>query len=174
MLVQETIIPDESNMALYDVYGNRIGGNELSALDYKASDTGARLASAMGNVGTINALSLPRDTTKFQYDDYEIELGYKFDDGLNVSAKISHKSTNFTYSFDISDIKATPEVDISFFKIKSASLKLDYKTNSTFTVDPPSTDIVDLVAAPYNNGNGKGLTNILKSTVSFTPLYSPP
>ncbi len=165
MLVQETIIPDESNMALYDVYGNRIGGNELSALDYKASDTGARLASAMGNVGTINALSLPRDTTKFQYDDYEIELGYKFDDGLNVSAKISDKSTNFTYSFDISDIKATPEVDISFFKIKSASLKLDYKTNSTFTVDPPSTDIVDLVAAPYNNGNGKGLTNILKSTV---------
>ena len=165
MFVQETIIPSVDNMVLYDAYGNRIGGNGLSEVGYKASDTGILLALAAGSGGMINSLSLPKETTKFEYGDYEIELGYEFSDDLSVKVKIKDKSTDFSYSFEIKDIKATPEVDVSFFKIKSASLKVDYSTKSAFSFEPESKDIIDLVAAPYNNGNGKGLTNILKSTV---------
>lgn len=164
LFLQETIVPNATNSVVYDGYGNVIGGNTAlvggaSGVDFSGETP------TVGYLGSGTAIAQGVAVTNkhtFKVDGYEVSLSYNLDGGFDLEAGIKKDlgdGWSWSASAGVSNVDVTNEIDISWFKLKSALIKLDYDSKTSFSIKKEN-KLVDKVFAPYNNGNGKGLTNI--------------
>ena len=169
LFLQETIVPTATNSVVYDGNGNVIGGNAAlvdgaSGVDFSGETP------TIGYLGSGTAVAQGVAVTNkhtFKIDGYEVSLSYKLDGGFDLEAGVKKDMGDgwtWSVSAGVSNVDVTNEIDISWFKLKSALVKLDYDTKTTFAVKYEQ-KLVDKVFAPYNNGNGKGLTNLKKAVL---------
>lgn len=180
LYIQETLIPTLENTVLYDGNGELITSNSnVTNSSYSIDDTSNNVVSlGYSNSGNniVNCVNAKFSKT-FKVEG--VEIGIDFDgSSLNGSLKSPElfgvEGLTLNESFEVSDLSATPEIDYSWFKLHSASLRIDYSTKNTLGLKYSSKK--KLVAAPgteqadgtwrYNNGNGKFLTNLKKALSS--------
>lgn len=174
LFLQETIVPNATNSVVYDGNGNVIGGNTAlvggaSGVDFSGETP------TVGYLGSGTAVAqgvAAKNKHTFEFDGFEVSFSYKLDGGFDLEASVKQKFGKNETSFwqataGVSNVEITNEIDISWFKLKSALVKLDYDTQNSFEVGVKYKPI-DKVAGPYNNGNGKGLTNLKKAL--FSPM----
>lgn len=164
--VQQTYAPDLSQATFTDGAGN------VYAPSGTASNASA-VPSADGRVH-LSALGTHRGANLMQtgvsgkigceVGGWKIEGSY---DGSEVSVSLSTESEDkknageFKVSF--SNIRLTNEVDYSVFSgMKSFTSRVDYNSTVSGTW---THKFVDKIAAPYNNGNGKWLSNLARTVV---------
>lgn len=175
IFLRETVIPTASNTVLYDAAGNVLSGDVI--IEPQSSDSiadGKIIPLIATNTNTeIQQLASSKMKHEFEFKcdgkPYKGVISYKLDGSLDLNVKVepdkekgSNNATGAVIEAGIDNIKVTNEIDYSWFKLHSASVRVDYETtlSSGFsTEDKP----VDKVWAPYNNGNGKGLTNLKKA-----------
>lgn len=165
--IQETITPNLLNCVIYD------GNGKLVSNPYNVTNTDTIYNSSEPYIGNLlyndSSNNMEKQVLQNIRNNFEMEIsGYKvkvsFTDN-KVSAQlqipISDKSSFYT-SFELSDFCITTKVDYKFPKLKSALLKVDYetKTKGGFKSTYKSREIY---APMYSNGNGKVLTNLLRS-----------
>lgn len=169
--VAETVVPTSDNIMIYDGNGNLIYvGDDIAVATNTAENK------TMQNIAYRNVASASV-TTSFEFDDFKIDLSYDFNEGFNLEAKVAgelHKFKNgakleLEERVKIEDLEITTDYDFGVIKgLKSASLRIDYKTTEELGLSL-SKDIVDSVVAPkYSNGNGKFLTNLKNSVLKST------
>lgn len=174
--VQETYSPTSENTIVRDGNGQivSVGTNvpdetDLS-LNNKSMVTPLGVANQSGN--TLDCASA-KVTHTFEVGDYKVKLAYdlngKFDLKATVETTFSESETGRTsrkgsFSVGVSDLEITQKVDYSWFQLKEAKLKVDYKNEIEFKYEK-STEKNGVVAPKMSNGNGKYLTNLKKSVL---------
>lgn len=167
MFVQETIVPSISNAVIYDAYGTPLNGNVETVVKQYSTDNG-RLVDNLVSCNNTNLSTLASTKMKheFKVDDWVVELSYQLDEKLNLKVAVGksneEKGTNWKFGAGISNVKVTNEIDYKMFNLNYASVRVDYESEIFFEAGVKD-KLVDQVAAPYNNGNGKGLTNLKKT-----------
>lgn len=167
IFLQETIVPTAQNTVFYDANGNVLSNSAASVVPQSNTNSDPQIVNllATNNNAVVQPLASSKMKHEFKVGDWKVSLSYKLDGSLDLDVAVG-KSVKDEWEWEVGvgldDVKVTNEIDYSWFKLKSASVRVDYETNLSFKA---STDekIVNKVAAPYNNGNGKGLTNLKKA-----------
>ena len=167
IFLQETIVPTAQNTVFYDANGNVLSNGVASVVPQSNINSKPEIVNllATNTNATVQPLASSKMKHEFKVGDWKVSLSYKLDGSLDLDVVVG-KSVKDEWEWEVGvgldDVKVTNEIDYSWFKLKSASVRVDYETSLSFKA---STDekIVNKVAAPYNNGNGKGLTNLKKA-----------
>ncbi len=167
IFLQETIVPTAQNTVFYDGNGNILSDNVASIIPQSNTDSEAVATTllATNSDAMVQTLALSKIKHEFKVGEWKVSLSYKLDGSLDLDATVG-KSVKDDWEWEVGvgldNVKVTNEIDYSWFKLNSASVRVDYETKLSFKA---STDekIVNKVCAPYNNGNGKGLTNLKKA-----------
>lgn len=167
IFLQETIVPTAQNTVFYDANGNVLSNSTASVVPQSNINSKPEIINllATNTNATVQPLASSKMKHEFKVGDWKVSLSYKLDGSLDLDVAVG-KSVKDEWEWEVGvgldDVKVTNEIDYSWFKLKSASVRVDYETSLSFKA---STDekIVNKVAAPYNNGNGKGLTNLKKA-----------
>lgn len=167
IFLQETIVPTAQNTVFYDANGNVLSNGTSSVVPQSNINSKPEIVNllATNTNPTVQPLASSKMKHEFKVGDWKVSLSYKLDGSLDLDVAVG-KSVKDEWEWEVGvgldDVKVTNEIDYSWFKLKSASVRVDYETSLSFKA---STDekIVNKVAAPYNNGNGKGLTNLKKA-----------
>lgn len=171
LYMESTVVPTADNTVIYDGNGNLIhaGSNVINTANKNNSDASVSPldCKTTGNIQNCDSSI----SSKFTIDDCEIGLSYTLNGSLNLG--VSVKSPNLLKSdkngklqlseeFKLSDLSITQKYDFGFFSLKSALLKVDYKTEQK--IGATFSGKAKAVAAPaYSNGNGKFLTNFKRA-----------
>ncbi len=163
IFLQETIVPSIQNTVFYDPNGNVLFDNAAANLVNDLAMDVSALSLNNSSLSTSDIQSVAK-THKFKVGDWDVALSYSLDGTLSLDAVVKSNQENWDWEVGVGldNVKVTNEIDFSWFKLKSASVRVDYETNFSFKAST-SGKLVDKVAAPYNNGNGKGLTNLKKA-----------
>ncbi|MCM1190296.1 MAG: hypothetical protein NC541_13500 [bacterium] len=173
LFVEETYEPTMDRAIIYDAEGNimSVGSELLSAFRTEDGDSGRfRLAGGKVQDCGLGILDNMKIKQTFTIEGYEITCEIVPDGKFDFKATV--KSGNLLESEDkklqdsqnaklqgaislgISELEITNKVDWGLFKgLKSASLKLNYKTQFSLGFEL-SGKLMDLVGAPYDNRNG--------------------
>jgi len=174
MYIAETLIPTSENSVIRDGNGNIIyaGGNTAVAQMKDYSDSLSHMTYTQGDACMLKNTAASV-TTSFELDGCTVDLKYNLDGKLDLEASVetdnllnvpknSGKKLTGKVAVSLSDLSVTPVFDFSWGKLNEASVRVNYKTENEVSLKYKN-DIKDVVAAPYNNGNGKYLTNLLKA-----------
>lgn len=170
--VEGTYEPDIKNTVIRDGNGNIISvGNNVVTETYQQGDysENSLLYTTYRN-NNITQLANGAVKHTFEVDGFEVGLKYnldgKFDlevslesDNLLDVPKSSNRSLKFEGSIGINSLSVTNKIDFSWFKLKEASLKVDYETELSFGIKYEDSFMDKVVAPKLSNGNGKYLTN---------------
>lgn len=168
IFLQETIIPTAENTVVYDAYGNPLNNKNVEVVPQNNTSSTPKITNLVATNSPIVAQPMLSAKTKheFEVDGWVIELSYDLDGALDLEVAVGKSNdaagTEWKFGAGVSDVTVTNEIDYSWFKLNSALVKVDYESEVFFEAGVKS-KLVDKVAAPYNNGNGKGLTNLKKT-----------
>ncbi len=188
LYIKETLVPTSENTVIYDGNGNRIFGSVPVAKQSNISEAKAEhLMYTDDQAGNIDGCATGSFEQTFTKDNIKVKIGGSIGDSTSLSASISCDKLfgvdglSLDESFEINSISATTDVDWGFLKLKSASLRINYKTtqklgleytNSGKWLAVPGTE-QENGAWRYSNGNGKFLTNVKKALNSPLKKDSP-
>lgn len=172
--ITDTVSPTLANTVIYSgdgtlaYSGGQVPTNVNDTGDVKIDNL---VYSPNNNYKSDNCLDGSFSQT-FKMSGYEIS--YSLDNsgklGVTVKSKAEldengKKNLEASLGFEVSDINITKDFDWSLFGgLKSAMLKVDYQTKSSFGIKYTAKS--EKVAAPeYSNGNGKFLTNFKRAII---------
>lgn len=173
--VEETFSPRMENTIVYDGNGKVVSsGTNIENI----TDAQVNQAPEVVPLGTVSNQEITSCAAKvshsFEIQGFKVGLEYdlngKFDLKATVSSddllkdKSDNSSLKASLSIGVSDLDVTQKVDYSWFKLKEATMKVDYKTDLAFKV-AYSNEKNGTVAPKMSNGNGKFLTNLKKSVL---------
>jgi len=167
LVVQETYAPDLSQAIFVDGAGNvhMPSGASASGVRSSGSEGGAHfLGGAADGVQLYQTEAARAKSINFMFGDVKIEGKYS-GDSISLSFKSptekdekGNQTSGVFGELELSNIKLTNDVDYGVFKgLKSLTTRLNYKVKVS---GGKSVTWVDKIYAPYNNGNGKFLTNL--------------
>ncbi len=171
IFLQETLVPTAENTVIYDGNGNPL--TNIAATPTGSS--GGAISPLTGGSASLEQLADAKLDHEFEIKTkdkngkeitWKVVLSYKLNKSMDMEVAVSRATeggAEWEVAIGLDNVKVTNDIDYKWFKLRSASVKVDYETSMKFKV---STDkaLVDKVAAPYNNKNGNGLAN-LKNTV---------
>lgn len=169
IFLQETIIPTAQNTVIYDAGGNILSNNAVNGVSQNDSSEleGVSLVATDANT-TVQRLAASKMKHEFKIGEWKVALSYKLDDALDIEATVGKSLGDDDWEWEVGlgldNVKVTNEIDYKWFKLNSASVRVDYDTKLSFKASAEE-KVVNKVAAPYNNGNGKGLTNLKKAVL---------
>ncbi len=177
LYVEGTYEPAIEQMVIYDGNGNIISsGTQVINGESLSTASGVPSASFLGNAnGNSDLQSCGFDVShSFEVDGYKVSLKYGLNGKLDLSASVetpnllgknAKNEIKGNLAVSIKNLEVSQKVDIEWFKLKEASLKVDYETAINAGLKF-SSKIVDKVAAPaYSNGNGYFKTNLFRSVL---------
>lgn len=172
--IEETFIPTAENAVIYDGNGQviSVGSNVISQSnthteEYSIEPLVARNADNYQAMPLYSAQA-PKQKHTFTIGDWKINLEYKLNGALDFSAEVEtpnllskkyqndHPSQELTVSAaaKINNFKVTNQVDYKLFKLKSATLKVDYEQELSGKLKFSGKPVNKLLAPEYqNNGN---------------------
>lgn len=170
--VEETFSPSMENTIVYDGNGQVVssGTNVVSTTDVNVNKKPEVVPLGVSNSPEVTSCAT-KVSHKFEIDDFSITLEYdlngKFDLKTTIATKkdfMERSSVQGSFAVGVSDLDVTQKVDYSWFKLKEATMKVDYKTDTEFKV-AYSNKKSETVAPKMSNGNGKFLSNLKKSVL---------
>ena len=167
IFLQETIVPTAENTVVYDAYGNPLNNKTVNVVPQSNTASDHKVINLVATDSPLSVEPMANLKTKheFEVDGWVIELSYDLDGVLDLEVAVGKSNkkegTEWKFGAGVSDVKVTNEIDYSWFKLNSALVKVDYESEVFFEAGVKD-KLVDKVAAPYNNGNGQGLTNLKK------------
>lgn len=179
MYVAETLIPTADNTVIRDGNGNILSvGSEIPAEVRAGIDTPQITNLAYSDdVPQVTPLKSASASHTFKVGDYEVALEYDLDGKFNLGATVktpnllgekSQQKLKGSVGLSVSDLQVTNKIDFEWFKLKEASLRIDYTSKASLAMSY-SDSVVDKTFAPkYSNGNGKFLTNLKRSVLKDT------
>lgn len=183
MYVEGTYEPTMDQIVVYDGNGNIISsGTQIINAEALKANSDMPTASFLGNTNTNSDLQscASNVSLSFEVDGYKISLKYDLNGKLNLSATVetpnllgqnAQNEIKGNLGVSIKDLEVSQKVDIEWFKLKEASLKVDYETAINAGLKF-SSKIVDKVGAPaYSNGNGYFKTNLFRSVLKDKGAY---
>lgn len=171
--VAETYTPTLEKSVVYDGNGNLIygagGAIQADHTTIAKAKTSNLLAVKDNNGNYIDCGKEGSISSTFTVDGCEVTFKY---DGSGIEAAVKmpfytssndNTSINGTASFKVKDLKVTNDIDFSWFTLHSATVKVDYATETSFGISLKH-KLNDGVYAPkYSNGNGKFISNLKRS-----------
>ncbi len=181
LYIKETLVPNAENTIIYDGNGNQLKGD--ISVQSKDDFDDIKVSELLGTKDiereALECVSGSFSNT-FSTDGLKVTLSAQVGDSTSLSAAVKGsdlfgvKGLSVDQSFEVSDISVSTDFDWGFLKLKSASLRIDYKTKNTTGLKYSSK--AKWLAVPgteqkdgswrYNNGNGKFLTNLKKALKS--------
>lgn len=174
MYIAETLVATNENVVITDPYGNVIyAGAEIVASHFSDEASGnVNLTYVEGQNEMLKTAKSHSLSSTFEVGDCKVTLKGTISDTFSMEASVetgnllnvpknSQKKLTGKISTSISNLSVTPVCEFSLGKIKEASLRVNYKQKNSFAF--AFKDAKEGVFAPYNNGNGKYLTNVLKA-----------
>lgn len=179
LFLQETIIPTAENTVIYDGNGNLVSsGTKIKPQSKSVDDESPKITTLAysGEKPEIVNCAEASQSYKFTIDGNDITISYKLNGELDLKVSVKNQNllskdyisnhaqakARFEEEFEISDLSVTHDFDWAGLKLKSASLKIDYKTKNKLAFS--YSDKASGVFAPeYSNGNGKFLTNFKRA-----------
>lgn len=168
LVVQESYAPDLSQAVFVDGAGNvhmPSGGSASGARAGKSAGGAHFLGGTSG--AALQQTALGSGSIKFKVGDVTIEGKYS---GNSVSIgfkapvekdKKGNQTSGLSGSLELSNIALTNDIDYRVFSgLKTLTTRLNYQVKVS---GGASFTWVDKLYAPYNNGNGKFLTNLTRS-----------
>lgn len=166
ILVQETFAPDLASMPFTD-------GNGVVHMPGESGGSDMSMTGTAGNVHKLTASSVRSNELKaggkFKFTVKDVDVEVEVSSGsVKVSAKTvtnedkkGNEISGLSGSIELNNIIVTNEVDYKVFSgLKSLVSKVNYGVKLQGGV---STKWVEKICAPYNNGNGKFLTNVMRT-----------
>lgn len=179
IFVEGSYAPTMDQIVMYDGNGNLISVAGQSVVGENLSSGNTEyVASKLGGLGTednrAEKCSVKNKHT-FKVGDSTIDLEYGIDGKVDLKAtvtspnllpkKYKKQEVKGSVSVGVKNLEITQKVDYSWFKLHSATLKVDYETELSLQMKYTN-KLVDVVAAPsYSNGNGKFLTNFKRAVL---------
>lgn len=144
--VETTVNPSMDEIIVYDGNGNVIS-NGAEIVSQYMQGTGTAAITTLGHNGgdaTVTTLAGGKVTHTFEIDGVKVSFEYvlngKFDFKASFTSEnlLSEKyqkahpgqALNFIGSAEISDLSVTADAKVEWFKLKSASLRMDYTTKT--------------------------------------------
>lgn len=171
--IKSTFVPTAENTVIYDGNGKLISyGSEIVSTDLSKENYTPKV-SYLGDLNgayDTNSTASGNVSTEFNIDGWKVKLKYNLNGEFNLTGSVekilkesSTKDSNASFGAELSldKFEITNDVEIEWFKLKHAELKVDYETKLSFTGKYSNKKEGNF--GPYNNGNGKYLTNVKKA-----------
>ncbi len=164
--IEETYVPTAENAIIYDGDGNIISvGNNISQMrkgtseKYQITTLGAK----SDGLKTEHVDFSNKHT--FKAGDWEVSLSYKLNGSLDFGVEVTtdnmlseeyqkaHPSQELkaTFAAQINKFKVTNDIDYKFFKLKSASLRVDYEQQFSGSLSFSGKPVNKFHAPKYQN-----------------------
>ena len=123
--LEGNIVPTADNTVIYDPYGNIIACPEGFSHVLAKDDP---------NFSTVGFTQVAE--TELKVGDYTISYDIDLDDELSFEVGLEKEKNGFSVgsSFAVNELSIVHDVDLGWFKIKKAMLRLDYEVENTFEV----------------------------------------
>lgn len=137
IFLQETIVPTAQNTVFYDGNGNILSDNVASIIPQSNTDSEAVATTllATNSDAMVQTLALSKIKHEFKVGEWKVSLSYKLDGSLDLDATVG-KSVKDDWEWEVGvgldNVKVTNEIDYSWFKLNSASVRVDYETKLSF------------------------------------------
>lgn len=168
--IEETFVPTAENAVIYDGNGQVISvGSNVAAQNNTYSDFSVTplTASSTDSYQATPLYSVQPVKHTFNVGDWKVSLEYKLDGALDFGVEIetpnllkkdyqkAHPSQELTLSAaaKLNNLKVTNEVDYKLFKLKSATLKVDYEQEVSGKLKFSGKPVNKLYAPDYQNGS---------------------
>ena len=174
--VEETLKPDEENTVILDGNGNIL--SEGSAVVPQAGlSTGHKAGTLLGPPAGTNIVKTKfSNAHTFTVNGWEVELKYNLDGKFDLAATVktpnlldvdkqSNKELKGSVALSVSDLKVTNKIDYKWFKLREASLRVDYSSSASVSLTYKDAPFDKVLAPKLSNGNGKYLTNLKNSVL---------
>lgn len=166
IFLQETLEPTAQNTVFYDANGKVLSNDTAVAVPQSHMGAKPKIVNLLAKTSpAVQNVADWKAKHEFKVGEWTVSVSYKLDGSLDLDVSVS-KSVKDEWEWEVGvgldNVKVTNEIDYSWFKLKSASVRVDYETSLSFKASKDDTP-VNKVFAPYNNGNGKGLTNLKKA-----------
>ncbi len=175
IFVEETFVPSAEKAVIYDGNGQIISiGSEVTQLSFNNGQNGQNLYTFLPstnrtpNVVTLYDAQAPKQKHTFTLGDWKIKMEYKINGALDFKFEVEtpnmlsatyqneHPSQELTAAFaaELSNFTVTNEVDYKWFKLRSASLRVDYEQKYSGTLKFSGKPVDKLYAPEYRNTGG--------------------
>lgn len=172
--IEETFVPTFENAVIYDGNGQiiSVGSNIVSQSHTSNSEFSIEPMVAKSTddyeVVSLYDAQAPKQKHTFTVGDWKINLEYKLNGAIDFGVEVEtpnlltkkyqneHPSQELTVaaSAKINNFKVTNDVDYKLFKLKSATLKVDYEQELSGELKFAGKPVNKLLAPEYqNNGN---------------------
>lgn len=172
--IEETFVPTAENAVIYDGNGQiiSVGSNVVPQSNTNNNDFSIEpmVAKSTDNyqVMPLYSAQAPKQKHTFTVGDWKINLEYELNGALDFGVEVEtpnlltkkyqneHPSQELTVSAaaKINNFKVTNEVDYKLFKLKSATLKVDYEQELSGELKFSGKPVNKLLAPEYqNNGS---------------------
>lgn len=171
--IEETFVPTAENAVIYDGNGQviSVGSNVAPQSntynnEYSIEPMVARSTNSY-QVLPLYSAQAPKQKHTFTVGDWKINLEYKLNGALDFGVEVEtpnlltkkyqneHPSQELTVSgaAKINNLKITNEVDYKLFKLKSATLKVDYEQELSGQLKFSGKPVNKLLAPEYQNNS---------------------
>lgn len=171
--IEETFVPTAENAVIYDGNGQVISvGSNVVPQSTTYNDEFSiepMVARSTDNyqVSPLYSAQAPKQTHTFTVGDWKINLEYKLNGSLDFGVEVEtpnllskkyqneHPTQELTVSgaAKINNLKVTNEVDYKLFKLKSATLKVDYEQELSGKLKFSGKPVNKLLAPEYQNND---------------------
>ncbi len=169
--IEETFVPSAENAVIYDGNGQviSVGSNVVPQMN---KDVGNYSVAPLINTGSSDyqteafyTAQAPVQKHTFTLGDWKVNLTYQLDGALDFGVELEtpnmltqkyqkeHPTQELTASFSakINNLKVTNKVDYKLFKLKSATLRVDYEEEVSGKLKFAGKPVNKLLAPEYRN-----------------------